>query len=91
MVLERKRIRVSVREDTPIFKDFKKFMQNIDNKTELFMLMADILSKEVDPSIVTIICTRLSKITSNIVVDKSHLEPCNHEATQGYFFMLKMQ
>ena len=33
--------RVSVKDSTPIYSDFKKFFKHSDNKTELFFLIAD--------------------------------------------------
>ncbi len=71
-------IRVSVRKDTPICKNFQKFMRNDRNKTELFEMIstAAINIPETESKIVA---TIENQVVANTVLDTSRVEPCNHE------------
>ena len=70
-------VRVSVRSETPIYKKFKEFMRNDDNKTELFNMIADSVASFESENL--IISTKNSRVTSNHITDTTNLEPCNHE------------
>ena len=82
-------VRISVRKDTTIFKNFSKFMRDDDNKTELFQILADsIATSEVFQGRSQITSTKASDIKCNISIDESVLSPCNHEeADPGFFCM----
>ena len=73
-----KGIRVSVRVETPIYKSFPHFMRHDDNKSELFGMIADATIKNETPG-TTIAATKLEKIVSNHDINRSKLEPCDHE------------
>ena len=72
-------IRISVRKNTPIYKDFTKFMRNDNNKTELFKMVSE-TAVSIPEGLTTVITTVEDKVISNADVDKSNIEPCNHEA-----------
>ena len=61
--MQRNAVRVSVKDVTPVYNDFKKFLRHNEHKTELFSLIADkIVAKSITS---TVICTKKSGITSN--------------------------
>lgn len=64
-------IRVSVTDSTLIYSSFKKFLRYNDNKTEVFSLIADKVPKFTENISTTVICTKLSDITSNLKNDLS--------------------
>ena len=83
-------VRISVRSETVIFKNFTKFMREDENKSELFQMLADsITSSNVFQERTSIISTKLSQITSNVSVDASVLllSPCNHEEGDTRIFL----
>ena len=71
-------MRISVRKDTPICKDFRKFMRNDTNKTELFKMITEVLI-QIPETMATIVATIGSKIVSNSSLEKLNIELCNHE------------
>ena len=72
-------MRVLVRRDTPMCRKFQDFMRNSDNKTELFLMIANAISKIENVS-TSIIATAGDKVISNgFDVDFSNIMPCNHE------------
>ena len=71
-------IRISVRKDTLICKDFQKFRRNDTNKTELFKMIAEAVIQILE-TLATIVATIRSKIVSNSSLEKLNIEPCNHE------------
>ena len=80
-------VRISVRKDTTIFKNFSKFMRD-DNKTELFQILVDSMaSSEVFQGSSQIISTKASDIKCNISIDESVLSPCNHEEAETRIFL----
>ena len=80
-------MRVSVKDVTPVYNDFKKFLRHNENKTELFSLIADKIPI-VAKSDSTVISTKKSEITSNCHIDLSTLAPCNHEKADSRMFVL---
>ena len=70
--------RISVRKDTPICKDFRKFMRNDTNKTELFKMITEVLI-QIPETMASIVATIGSKIVSNSSLEKLNIELCNHE------------
>ena len=71
-------MRISVRKDTPICKDFRKFMRNDTNKTELFKMISEAVI-EIPEILATIVATIGSKIVSNSSLEKLNIELCNQE------------
>ena len=67
-----------MRNNTPIYKDFTKFMRNDNNKTELFELVSE-TAVSIPETVTTVVATVEDKVISNADVDFSHLEPCNHK------------
>ena len=63
--------RVSVKDSTPIHSNFKKFFSHNDNETELFLLIADEVPKFTQNISATVICTKLSDVTSDSENDLS--------------------
>ena len=55
---------VLVRRDTPVCRMFKDFMRNSDNKTELFLMIANAISK-IEYVSTSIIATAGDKVISN--------------------------
>ena len=81
-------VRISVRKDTTIFKNFSKFMSDDVNKTELFQILADSMtSSEVFQGRLQITSTKASDIKCNISIDESVLSPCNHEEADTRIFL----
>lgn len=54
-------------------------------KTELFMLIAAILTYKYEESVV--ICIKHDKVLVNQHRNKAHLEPCNHEKADTRLFL----
>ena len=71
-----KGIRVAVRKETLMPKDFHSFIRNCMNKTELFKLLAEVFIDTTHPVIVS---TSLDHVLSNLLHDKQGIDPCNHE------------
>ena len=67
-------MRISVRKDTPICKDFQKFLRNDTNKTELFKMIAEAVI-QIPQTLATIVATIGSKIVSNSSLEKLNIEP----------------
>ena len=78
-------VQVSVKDRTPIFKDFKRFLHHNDNKTKLFCMIADKVSGCLNDVSATIICTKLSEAVTNSAIDLVSLHPCNHEEADKDF------
>ena len=82
-------VRISVRKDTTIFKNFSKFMRDDDNKTELFQILADSMaSSEVFQGRSQITSTKASDIKCNISIDEGVLSPCNHDEAETRIFCM---
>ena len=78
-------IRVAVRGNTPIVKDFGSFMRNNDNKTDLFVMLANAFSELTTPIVVS---TKLEDIVTNQnEFDHKPLAPCNHEEADTRLFL----
>jgi len=75
---------VSVRKETPIPKDFQKFLRNDKNKTELFQLLADSMCEIPHPVIVS---TKLNHVVSNLMTSLDQMDPCNHEEADTRMFV----
>ena len=58
-------VRVSVKHTTLIYTYIKKFFRHSDNKIELFWLIIDRVPKFIQKISTTVICTKLSQVTSN--------------------------
>ena len=71
-------MRICVRKDTPICKDFQKFMRNNTNEMELFKMIAEAVI-EIPETLATIVATIGSKIVPNSSLEKLNIEPCNNE------------
>ena len=56
-------VRISVRQDTPVYKKFQDFMRCDDNRTELFQMISSSLSKINCPT--QIVTTKFSNVESN--------------------------
>ena len=54
---------VSVKEYTPIYNDFKKFLCHDDNKTELFQLIAQSIPDFLSHVSTKMMCTKLKTVT----------------------------
>ena len=72
-------IRISLRKDTKIYKDFQKFMRNDLNKTELFKMISETAVEEIPETETTVIATVGSGVLSNSNLNTLNIEPCNHE------------
>ena len=71
-------VRISVRKNTPVYKDFQRFMRNDTNKTELFnMISNEVVCIPTQES--TIVATVSDRVVSNIAIDTTNLGECNHE------------
>ena len=77
-----------MKDSTPIYSDFKKFLRHNDNKTELFSLIADKVLKFTQNISTTVISTKLLKVASNSKNGLFPLFPCNHEADNRIFVQL---
>ena len=67
-------MRIAVRRETPLPKDFQSILRNNLNKTELFQLLADRFI--VNPSIV---CTKLEQVKTKNEQYLNRIDNCNHE------------
>ena len=67
-----------MRQDTPICKNFQKFMRNDLNKTELFKMISQAVVM-LPQSSVTVFATIGDGVVTNAAIDTSNLEICNHE------------
>ena len=67
-------MRVAVRPETPLPKDFQSILRNNQNKTELFQLLAGRFI--VNPSIV---CTKLERVITKNEQNLNRIGNCNHE------------
>ena len=56
-----------------------------DNKTQLFKMIADVVTCKCEEGIV--ICTKDDKVLMNRQIIKSNLEPCNHEEADTRLFV----
>ena len=79
--------KISVKDSTPMVKDFKKFLLHNDNKTQLFSRIADAMSQCLQGIPTTIISTKDAEVVSNSPVDLSSLCPCNHEEADTRIFV----
>ena len=63
---------------TPIPKrDWQSYLNNVENKKELFSFVSKQLAK-IDMDGILLICTESEKVLSNKPFDGSALQPCNH-------------
>ena len=67
-------MRIAVRPETPLPKDFQSTLRNNQSKTELFQLLADRFI--VNPSIV---CTKLEQVITKNEQNLNRINNCNHE------------
>ena len=80
-------MRLSVKENTPIVKNWSKFLKEDSNKTELFNVIAEkITAKRYDGKVV--IATKGNDILG--AVNEENITPCNHEeADTGIYLHVK--
>ena len=79
-------VRVSVKKSTPVWKYWAQFLRTDENKTELFMLLADSLTKQrSDDKLV--VATYLDHVKSNQQIPVETLSPCNHEEADTRMFV----
>ena len=78
--------RFSVRKETPVPKNFKSFLHNEGNKTELFHLIADLIHEKNNCEI-AIVGTKDTEIIANKNVDHGELSPCNKEKEDTCMFL----
>ena len=71
-------MRISVHKDTPICKDFQKFMRNSTKKMEVFKMITEAVI-EIPETLATIVATIGSKIVPNSSLEKLNIEPCINE------------
>ena len=76
--------RVSVRKETPIVKNFRDFMKNDDNKTELFNMTADAVTNFNSETLV--IATQNENVKSNQSIESLRLDKCNQEEAETRIF-----
>jgi hypothetical protein len=69
---------ISVRKDTPICKNFQKFMRNDSNKTELFKMISEAVIR-IPESKNKVVATIGNRVVTNTSLDTSRLELCSHE------------
>ena len=74
-------MRISVRNHTPICKDFQKLMRNDTSKMELFKMIAEAVI-QIPETLATIVATIGSKTVSNSSLEKLNIEPCNYEEAE---------
>ena len=79
-------MRVSVRPDSQVYSNYRSFLRNDENKTELFCLLADVhISSECESELV---CTSLEgAITNSTTLHLSTLQPCTHEEADTRIFV----
>ena len=80
-----KGIRVSVRQDTPVVKNFKEFLRDDENKRELFFMIGDSVSSFRSECL--IVSTQEDSVKSNQSIDTLGLEKCNHEEADTRMFI----
>ena len=79
-------MRLSVKENTPIVKNWSKFLKEDSNKIELFNLIAEkITANRYDEKVV--IATKGDGIVSLVAVDEENITPCNHEEADTRIFL----
>ena len=79
-------MRLSVKENTPIVKNWSKFLKEDSNKIELFNLIAEkITTNRYDGKVV--IATKGDGIVSLVAVDEENITPCNHEEADTRIFL----
>ena len=81
----KKGIRIVVRKRAPICKKFQDFMRNDQNKSELFMMLAESLTTM--ESNFDIAVTNLENVLSNNVNNLDELFTCNHEEADTRIFL----
>jgi len=79
-----KGLRVAVRKNTPIPKDFQKFLREDDNKSELFQMLTDSFVTIQD---FVVVSTKLEHVLSNGLQDLQELDPSNHEEADTRIFV----
>ena len=74
-----KGVRISVRKDTPLCEDFKKFMIDSDVKAELFLIIASSISqiKDLPTSIIAAVTEKV--VSNGFDIDFENIIPCNQE------------
>ena len=78
--------KVAVKEDTPIVRDWGKFLKESSNKDQLFTLLAEKITTERSDSKV-VVSTNGENVISSVVVDTSDISPCNHEEADTRIFL----
>lgn len=79
-------IRINVKENTPIWKDWGQFLRNNENKNELFALLANVMTKDVITGKVLIAtCSEYTLASEPVAI--SELSPCNHEEADSRIFV----
>ena len=79
-------MRLSVKENTPIVKNWSKFLKADSNKIELFNLIAKkITTNRYDGK--AVIATKGDGIVSLVAVDEENITPCNHEEADTRIFL----
>ena len=76
----------SVRKETSIPRNFIAFLGNDSNKTELFYLIADVIS-EGENQHMTIVGTKGIEVVSNIEINKYNISPCTQEEADTRIFI----
>ena len=72
-------VRLSIKENTTIYRKFAKVLKLDDNQTELFNLITDTLSGLFRRQHKVLLITRQQTVLSNREVDLQRLQPCNKE------------
>lgn len=74
-------MRIAVKDNAPVWKNWQQFLQVDENKSELFHLLAEDLPNcpTVQSFQGTIIATDTEKVVSFGNIDNHSLTPCNHE------------
>ena len=80
-----KGVRVSVRKDTPVVKNFNEFLRDDENKTELFYMIADAVTSFQSETL--LVSTKGDSVKSNQSIDTLGLEECNHEEADTRMFV----
>ena len=78
--------KVAVKEDTPIVRDWGKFLKESSNKDQLFTLLAEKITTERSDSKV-VVSTNGENVISSVFVDTSDISPCNHEEADTRIFL----
>ena len=79
-------MRVSVPPDSQVYSNFRSFLRNDENKTELFCLLADVLTSNESES--ELVCTSLEgAITNSPTLDLSTHQPCTQEEADTRMFV----